>query len=328
MPNAIGGSPTTGTLLAPLCVSPLPKLRLSNGDERPITLADIDRFEVKITTDGDCWTWSSTRTACGYGKFSFRDNQIRAHRFAYLVAHGSIPAGLVLDHLCRNRACCNPDHLEAVTQEENVRRGKVAEPGNRRSTKQEIDAVVRPLYDQLGARPTLKPILAALRNAGLSNSPITALESRRRIEITEPALAQYPTRTDILRVAVLKKTHCNNGHPYEGSNAGRQGKDCLVCGRLRWARRTGKDPDEIGGRPTHCPLGHAYEGRNIVLNSNGHMSCRACKNASASRAHARKRAAEAASIGPCGHESRVGNACDRPRGHKGQHHAQAAEVSA
>lgn len=60
----------------------------------------------------------------GYGKVRVGGGKIaRAHRVAYECAKGPIPDGLVIDHLCRNKACCNPDHLEAVTQRENTLRG-------------------------------------------------------------------------------------------------------------------------------------------------------------------------------------------------------------
>lgn len=321
LPNAIGGLPTTGSLLTPLCASPLPKLRLSDGGERQITPEDIARFEAKIITDGECWTWTSTLSACGYGKFSFRDTKLRAHRFAYIVARGLIPDGLVLDHLCRNRACSNPSHLEAVTQDENVRRGKAAETGKRHAKRYEIDAVIRPLYGRLCLRPTVTPMLAALRAAGIGNSPVQALAARRRVEAAEPELATYPTRMDLIGAAVPYKTHCNNGHPYEGDNAGRQGKDCLVCGRLRWARRTGRDPEEVGKSATHCPQGHPYSGPNLYIDFRGHRQCRVCKRASGRRALEKKRAAEQASVQPCGHLSGEGNSCTRPHGHEGQHHA-------
>lgn len=58
----------------------------------------------------------------GNGYYRLRSTNKYAHRTAYEKAHGPIPDGLVIDHLCRNTACCNPDHLEAVTQRVNVLR--------------------------------------------------------------------------------------------------------------------------------------------------------------------------------------------------------------
>lgn len=68
--------------------------------------------------------------AGGYGLFWIKRGAKwrghSAHRVAYELTHGSAPEGLVIDHLCRNRLCCNPAHLEAVTGLENVRRGVAA----------------------------------------------------------------------------------------------------------------------------------------------------------------------------------------------------------
>lgn len=73
----------------------------------------------------DCWNWiGRVSKDTGYGKKQFDRKTMLAHRWVYSIFYGPVPTGLVIDHLCRNRSCVNPQHLEAVTQTENCRRGK------------------------------------------------------------------------------------------------------------------------------------------------------------------------------------------------------------
>ena len=87
-----------------------------------------ERFWAKVDRRGDdeCWPWTASRTYQGYGQFfPAKRTFVRAHRFAYEAAIGPIPAGLTIDHLCRNKACVNPAHMEPVTAIENGLRGNL-----------------------------------------------------------------------------------------------------------------------------------------------------------------------------------------------------------
>lgn len=71
-----------------------------------------------------CWAWLGTIERGGYGMFRLSGVSVRAHRYAYELLIADIPDGLVIDHLCRNRACVNPWHMDPVTNEVNVMRGR------------------------------------------------------------------------------------------------------------------------------------------------------------------------------------------------------------
>ena len=97
--------------------------------------AALDRYAVvDHGFETPCWDWAGGFVN-GYGRLhpcKSRPHHSQAHRFFYEHHVGPIPAGLQLDHLCRNTRCVNPAHLEAVTQEENIRRQYAAQTHCRR----------------------------------------------------------------------------------------------------------------------------------------------------------------------------------------------------
>jgi hypothetical protein len=87
-----------------------------------------ERFWCKVRhLDNGCWQWTGCKNPAGYGQLNVHTGDsyhtAQAHRYSYELVHGPIPVDRVLDHLCRNRGCVNPAHLELVTSRENNLRG-------------------------------------------------------------------------------------------------------------------------------------------------------------------------------------------------------------
>lgn len=81
------------------------------------------RFHNKYKVIDGCWIWQGSLLNSGYGLFTDENGKaITAHRWAYKYFKGNIPAGYVVDHICRNPACVYPKHLQAITQSDNIKR--------------------------------------------------------------------------------------------------------------------------------------------------------------------------------------------------------------
>lgn len=101
--------------------------------------AVVKKIVARCVRVGECLVWIGSKTTPnGYGQITVNKQRVLIHRLVYEHAHGPIPEGLVIDHVvargCCHPACCNPSHLEAVTERENILRGRAPAAHNARKT--------------------------------------------------------------------------------------------------------------------------------------------------------------------------------------------------
>lgn len=205
-------------------------VQLANGQSHIVTKADMLRFLMKteVVANG-CWRWTAGCNAKNYGVFRIGNKQTRAHRFAYAVFIGPIPANLHVDHYCHTRA------IQAGTCDG--------------GTSCEHRRCVHPDPDHL-----------------------------------RPATPAENTLSSLSFVAENKqKTHCINGHAFEGDdlyiypNGDRGCKECRRIAGRRWYRQqAAKAGREVQSRDC-CPNGHPYDAETTSRDSKGQRQCRICR---------------------------------------------------
>lgn len=196
----------------------LPFRDLSDGSGALMPVEDR-LWSGAVHTESGCWEWQRTR-ARGYG-YIVRDGRLkRAHRVAYELAVGPVPPGKELDHLCANKACINPAHLEAVTHRENVMRADGPSSVNARRT------------ECRHGHPFTPENTRVLANGERACRECKRISSRARRARTSQALGRKP--------APGKRTHCPRGHAYDAANTSftKVGtRRCKACNRTWKARK-------------------------------------------------------------------------------------------
>lgn len=116
-----------GTVIPALTKTGSP-MEFAHGHNRRRPLEERFWEKVQRGSPDECWPWKASKSALGYGWFKGQNEgeALAPHRVAYEFLVGPIPAGLELDHLCRNPSCVNPNHLEPVTHAENMARSAKA----------------------------------------------------------------------------------------------------------------------------------------------------------------------------------------------------------
>jgi hypothetical protein len=285
---------------------------------RPRPLAA--RFWEKVERRGpnDCWLWRGAMSWNGYGRIKPdgpRDvPHMGAHQAAYMLAHGAIPAGHVVHHICGQRACVNPRHLRAVLQAENLRvmraRGPSREPNLYRPGRPPPSPVQRfwAKVEKRGADECWPWIGAkheqghgvfrfkgrAVRahrfsyeiHVGQIPSGLVIDHVCQNPECINPAHLEPVTHHENLRragVYGVHRTHCKWGHEYTPENTyvdPHGGRFCRSCRRRRYQETIKRRMDEgriAAARSDTCGHGHPWTSENTYIDRQGDRHCRACR---------------------------------------------------
>lgn len=137
------------------------------------------RFWPRVDRTGECWLWMGTRDKHGYGRLIVRGRSIGAHRIAWGLARGPVPAGLYVLHRCDNPPCVRPEHLFLGTQTDNMRdaSGKARLARGEARSKRLTNEDVRAIRAAVGSGVTQKELCSAY---GLKSGHMSMIVNRKK----------------------------------------------------------------------------------------------------------------------------------------------------
>lgn len=115
---SVEGCEDPGRIVKGMCIPHYYRFRRT-GSTDPRKKPDAERFWSFVDKSQDCWEWQGCK-GNGYGRFGLNYKVVPAHRYSYELTHGEIPEGLMIDHICHNRACVNPAHLRLADKKQNA----------------------------------------------------------------------------------------------------------------------------------------------------------------------------------------------------------------
>jgi len=223
--------------------------------------------KIKFNEETWCWEWVGSLNSNGYGQFSFLNKTYKSHRMSYMLYKGYIPNDKVIDHLCGNRLCCNPEHLEATTIKENNIRGNGGSSnfGSNRLKGKRLSIIDR-FYSKLSGNPVTQCWEFNGNPDADGYGYIRYRNFTYRIHRFSYLLFQGEIPKNHVVDHLCKNRKCCNPEHLEAVSH----KENMVRGD------TGRNNHQT--LKTHCPKGHEYTDSNTYINPKGSRECRICKS--------------------------------------------------
>lgn len=232
---------------------------------------DKKRLFDNLKIGDGCWEWTGRHDLGGYGVVWNKGKSRKVHRVVYRLVRGKVPEGLCLDHLCRVRHCANPDHLEPVTNQENIRRGRAGVHMSERT------------HCKSGHEFTEENTYWHEHKNGHKHRMCRECGRLNTLKMNEKAKSKRHEEGRSLE-AIRNRPTCANGHPWENDSFytdKNETKVCKKCLKETWKKRKEQlaNPEyKINYQVTECKNGHSYlEPDNVAYRPNGTRYCKRCR---------------------------------------------------